>query len=102
MLVGCHSRYVQAVVVNHSGATLHVVQVDYPSASFGTQELANGGTFHYRFKVLGTGPLKITFTDAQMHEHQQVGPVMHEGEEGTLQIDFSAQDRASFQVSVRP
>jgi hypothetical protein len=100
LLAGCHSRYVQATVTNASGAPLHVVQVAYPSASFGTQDLANGQVFHYRFKVIGSGPVKLDFTDAAMHEHLQTGPTLNEGAEGQLLIRFPAQDRAEFQVDV--
>ncbi|WP_419806818.1 hypothetical protein [Terriglobus sp.] len=100
LMAGCHSKYIQATVVNASGAPLHVVQVAYPSASFGTQDLAPGQVFHYRFKVIGSGPVKLDFTDAKMQEHQQTGPALHEGDEGQLLIRFPAQDRAEFQVSV--
>ncbi len=99
---GCRSKYIQATLTNGSGAPLHGLQVDYPSASFGTQELAPGQVFHYRFKLLGTGPVKVTFTDAKMREHTQTGPELLEGEEGALGIDFAAQDRAEFRVSVHP
>lgn len=102
LLTGCHSRYVRAIVVNASGAQLHVVQVAYPSASFGTQDLQPGQVFPYRFKVIGSGPVKLDFTDAKMQEHLQTGPVLHEGDEGTLLIRFAAQDRAEFQLSVHP
>ena len=102
MLNGCHSKYIQATIVNHTGGLLHVVQVEYPSASFGTQVLRPGESFHYRFKLLGSGPVKLSFTDAKMQDHQQSGPELHEGEEGQLLVDFKAQDRASFQVGVHP
>lgn len=100
LLAGCHSRYVQATVTNTSGAPLHVVQVAYPSANFGTQDLLPGQVFHYRFKVMGSGPVKLDFTDAHMREHQQSGPVLHEGDEGDVLIHFVAQDHAEFQVAV--
>lgn len=102
LLAGCHSKYIQATVTNNTALPLHVVQVDYPSASFGTQELDPGQAFHYQFKLLGSGPLKVSFTDAKMQDHTQNGPVLHEGEEGFLSIVFRAQDRAEFQVSVHP
>ena len=100
LLAGCHSKYIQTTVVNASSGPLHVVQVAYPSASFGTQDLLPGQVFHYRFKVIGSGPVKLDFTDARMQEHQQNGPELHEGDEGQLLIRFPAQDRAEFQVSV--
>ena len=102
LLSGCHSKYIQATITNRSGAPLHVVQVEYPSASFGTQELRPGESFHYRFKLLGSGPVKLSFTDAAKHDHQQTGPTLNEGQEGRLQIEFSSQTHADFQTSVRP
>lgn len=100
LLAGCHSRYVQATVINASGAPLHVVQVAYPSASFGIQDLAPGQVFHYRFKVIGSGPVKLDYTDAKMQEHQQTGTNLHENDEGILLIRFENQNHAEFQVSV--
>ncbi len=87
-LHGCHSPFVEATVTNHSGAVINVVEVDYPSASFGTQSMANGGVFHYRFKVLGEGPLKLQWTDAGNHDHVVQGPTITEGQEGKLAIDI--------------
>ncbi len=84
--LGCHSAMVEATIQNHSGATLNLVEVDYPSASFGTQNLADGADFHYRFKVLGSGPLKLTYTDTARHDHSSAGPTLEEGAEGLLTI----------------
>ena len=55
ILAGCHSAFVQATVVNHSGGPIHVFEIDYPTASFGGSEIAPGGQFHSRFKILGNG-----------------------------------------------
>ena len=88
LLDGCHSPFVEATVANHSGSTINVIEVDYPSASFGTQSLANGSIFHYRFKVLGDGPLKLQWTDAANHDHNAQGPEISEGQEGKLAIDI--------------
>lgn len=88
-LSGCHSAYVTATVSNHTSAPITVVQVEYPSASFGTQAIASGADFHYRFKILGSGPMKITYTDAAEHEQKATGPTLHEGTEGSLTIDVA-------------
>ncbi len=89
---GCHSAYVEATVTNHTAKTIPLVEVDYPSASFGTQNLAPGTSFHYRFKVLGTGATKLLFTDAQHQDHSAAGPSFKEGDEGRLQIDINPGD----------
>lgn len=85
-LSGCHSAFVQATVVNQTGAPIRLFEVDYPSASFGAGELAPGAQFHYRFKILDTGQSKLLWTDAGEHEHTSKGPNLHEGQEGTLLI----------------
>lgn len=102
LLAGCHSRYVETTIVNRSGAMLTVLQVEYPSASFGVQTLPAGASFHYRFKVYGSKALKLTYFDAASKEHQQSGPVLTEGEEGTLTITFPAQDHAVFETRLHP
>lgn len=98
---GCHSHYIQATIVNRSAAALNVIQVEYPSASFGTQQLQPGAAFHYRFKLLGSGPIKISFIDARNGEHAQTGPELKEGQEGRLDIDLT-QTRADFNQALRP
>ena len=85
-LTGCHSAYVNATVSNRTAAPISVVQIEYPSASFGTQTIAPGADFHYRFKVLGSRPMKITWTDSGEHEQKATGPTLTEGTEGQLNI----------------
>jgi UDP-3-O-[3-hydroxymyristoyl] glucosamine N-acyltransferase len=86
---GCHSHYVEADVVNASAQPIPLVEVDYPSASFGTQALAAGATYHYRFKILGDGPTKVLWTDAQHQDHTVAGPSLNEGQEGSLTVTIS-------------
>lgn len=83
---GCHSAFVSATVVNRSGAAVRLIEVDYPSASFGTEELANGATFKYRFKIQGSGAAKLSWTDSQEKDHTSAGPDLHEGQEGSLSV----------------
>lgn len=84
--LGCHSPFVEATVSNQTAQQLKLIEVDYPSASFGTQALAPGANFHYRFKVLGQGKLTLTYTDSANHEQKSEGPVLKEGAEGPLHI----------------
>ncbi len=88
LLAGCHSASVEATISNHSGSAIRVLEVDYPSASFGTSLLANGADFHYRFKIQGSGPIKLSFMDLQGHDHQATGPELNEGQEGSLRADI--------------
>jgi hypothetical protein len=87
---GCHSAYIEATVKNASGAGVSLVEVDYPSASFGREALAPGAEYHYRFKVLGSGATKVLWTDAGHQEHTVPGPVLHEGDEGQVSITLTA------------
>ncbi len=90
LLAGCHSAFIDATVSNRTAATIPLIEVDYPSASFGTQNLAPGADFHYRFKVLGTGALKVVYTDATQREKTASGPTLNEGDEGPLTLTFAA------------
>ena len=89
-LTGCHSAYIAATISNRTPEPLSLIEVDYPSASFGTQALAPGQDFHYRFKVLGNGATTILWTDAAHHDQKNSGPTLREGDEGTLTITFNS------------
>jgi hypothetical protein len=86
IVTGCHSTHVQATVTNHTSQPLLLLEVDYPSASFGTQVLAPGAEFHYRFKVLGTGNLHLLYTDQSHHDHKSEGPYLNEKADGPIHI----------------
>jgi hypothetical protein len=83
-LTGCHSHYVSIDIHNTTAAPITLVEVDYPTASFGVDTLAAGATYHYRFKILGDGPTKLLWTDAAQQQHTVPGPSLTEGQEGTL------------------
>ncbi len=86
LAAGCQSAFVDASIKNGTSAPISLIEVDYPSASFGLQSLAPGAEKQYRFKILGTGPLKITYTDATGKEQTSKGPVLQEGSAGSLSI----------------
>jgi hypothetical protein len=101
MISGCHSAYVNATITNHMPTPISVVQVEYPSASFGTQTIAPGQSFNYRFKVLGSGTLKVTYTDAAQVEHKMPGPPLKEGDEGSLTVVVEA-GKTDFNLALAP
>jgi len=101
-LTGCRSPYVEATISNHSGGKITELQVDYPSASFGDNYLANGEDFHYRFKLQGSGPVKISYTDAQRQNHAITGPALYEGQHGTLDIVINLPNNAGFAPNLLP
>ncbi len=86
LLAGCHSRFVETTIDNRGPNNLQMIEIDYPSASFGVSNLAPGAQFHYRFKIQGSGAVKLQFTDAQGKTHQVDGPELDEGQEGRLAI----------------
>jgi hypothetical protein len=89
-LAGCHSAHIDATVSNRAAQPLSLIEVDYPSASFGTQTLAPGEDFRYRFKVLGSGPTTVLWTDAAHHDHKDTGPSLKESDEGTLTVTITS------------
>jgi hypothetical protein len=80
---------VSATVVNDTGAAVSLVEVDYPSASFGKESLAAGAAYPYRFKILGSGATKVEWTDAARKDHTATGPQLQEGQEGQLTITLT-------------
>ena len=86
LATGCHSAYVEAKITNETGQVLSPVELDYPSASLGTETLAAGASYNYRFKVQGSGDLKLLYTDVAHHDHTVTGPKLNEGDEGTLSV----------------
>jgi hypothetical protein len=95
-LGGCHSAHVEVTVENHTGGPIRLLEVDYPSASFGADSMAAGATMHYRIQLQGTGPLKVQYTAADNHQSQIQGPELSEGQEGKLEIVLEPARKAEF------
>jgi hypothetical protein len=100
-LTACKSAYVAATVSNRTGAPVSLIEVDYPSASFGRESLAANATFPYRFKILGSGPTKVSWTDAAHHDHTSAGPDLHEGQQGRMLIVLTPAS-ATWSASLTP
>jgi hypothetical protein len=100
LLSGCKSAYVAATVTNATAAPVTEIEVDYPSASFGTDTLGAGSSYPYRFKILGEGKLKATWTDAARHTHTVTGPQITEGEAGTLAVTLEPDGTARWAASL--
>ena len=101
-MTGCRSPYVETTIANRTGGEITELQVDYPSASFGKDALANDADFHYRFKLQGSGPIKLSYTDAAHHDHAFTGPVLYEGQQGTLRIAINLPGNAAFAPTLTP
>lgn len=83
---GCKSYWIDAKIENHTNQTLRELEVDYPTASFGTNTLAPGGTMYYRLQIRGSGPVKLeyTFEDGRVSHAQ--GLELKEHQQGRLAI----------------
>jgi hypothetical protein len=101
-LAGCHSYHIDTTIENRTGAAVQLLEVDYPSASFGTDALASGADFHYRFQVQGNGPVKLQYTDAGGHQLQITGPSLAERQEGRLEIVLLPGGHAAFHPQLTP
>ena len=99
---GCHSYHVDSTVENRTGAPIQLLEVDYPSASFGADKLATGAVFHYRIQLRGSGPLKVQYTNADERLVQIVGPQLAERQEGTLEILLLPEGKAKFHPQLTP
>ena len=86
----------QATVTNDSSQTLRVVEVDYPGASFGCSSLAPHASYSYRFKAIGSGVLGLSYSDVAGGSHTSVGPVIRDGQAGSLIVRIAEHGRVSW------
>ena len=101
VLAACHSSHIEVAVENRTGAPVRLLEVDYPSASFGSDALAADATMHYRIQVQGSGRLKVQYTapdgrQPQDHLFEIQGPALAERQEGSLSIVLLPAGKAEF------
>jgi len=96
MLSACHSSHIDVAVENRTGAPVRLLEVDYPTASFGSDSLAADATMHYRIQIQGSGPLKVQYTAGNGRQVHVEGPAMAEQQEGTLGIELLPDGKAEF------
>jgi hypothetical protein len=102
LLAGCHSYHVETSVENRTGGAIQLLEVDYPSASFGDNRLDAGGLFHYRIQVRGSGQLKVQYTTSDERQVHIDGPALAERQEGSLQIVLLPDGKAEFRPQLTP
>jgi hypothetical protein len=100
--VACKSYWVDARIENNSGQAVHELEVDYPSASFGTNDLAPGAAMHYRFQIRGEGPLKVEYTSADGKTARAQGLALTEHQQGELTIRLLPQGKVDFLPKLQP
>jgi hypothetical protein len=99
---GCRSHHVEITVENRTGTAIELLEVDYPSASFGADSLAAGADFHYRIQIRGSGPLKVQYTGVAGRQEKINGPTLSERQDGRLQIVLMPAGKAKFQPELTP
>jgi hypothetical protein len=102
LAAGCHSYHVDATVQNRTGAPIQLLEIDYPSASFGDDKLAAGELFYYRIQLRGSGQLKVHYTTADRHQVDNDGPTVAERQEGELRIVLLPHGKAEFHLELEP
>jgi hypothetical protein len=105
LVAGCrsyHSFHIDSTIENRTGAPVQLLEVDYPSASFGADRLDAGAVFHYRFEVLGSGQLTIEYTDSSGRPIHINGPTLVERQHGQLQIVLLPGGKADFVPQLVP
>lgn len=102
LVSGCHSHHIDATIENRTGGPIRLLEVDYPSASFGADSLAPGAVMHYRIQIQGDGPLKVQYTATDGHQSQIDGPALAEGQEGQFEIVLLPEGKAEFHPHLEP
>jgi hypothetical protein len=99
---GCHSYHIETTVENRTGEAIQLLEVDYPSASFGANSLAAGAVLHYRIQLRGNGPIKVQYTTGNGRQTQLDGPSLAERQEGRLEIVLLPGGKAEFHPELTP
>jgi hypothetical protein len=102
VFTGCHSYHIETTIENHTGGTVTLLEVDYPSASFGADTLAADGVFHHRIQTRGSGPINVQYTAANGHSAEIKGPTLYEGQEGRIEIVLLPNRTAEFHPALSP
>ena len=101
-LAGCRSDWIDATIDNRSGQTVRELEVDYPTASFGTNSLIPGAQMHYRFQIRGEGPVKVTFTGQDGKIFHAQGLTLSEHRHGELLIRLLPVGQVEFIPKLQP
>jgi hypothetical protein len=101
-VAGCHSYHVDTTVENRTGKPVTLLEVDYPSASFGTGRLDFGAIYKYQMQFRNSGPLKVSYTSDVGGLVSIDGPVVAEKQEGRLEIVLLPNGKAEFHPELTP
>ena len=98
-IAACRADHVETTIENRTGAAIQLLEVDYPSASFGADRLASGADFHYRIQVRGSGEVDITYTGSGDKQVHLKGPAIADHARGSLEIVLLPGGKAEFHPS---
>jgi hypothetical protein len=98
----CRSYRIDATIENHTGGVVSLLEVDYPSASFGTDTLASDDIFRYRLQTRGSGPVKVQYMAGNGRTVQITGPTIYEKQEGSIDIVLLPDGKAEFHPKLNP
>jgi hypothetical protein len=93
---------VETTVENRTGGPIQLLEVDYPSASFGEDSMAPGAVFQYRIQLRGNGPIKVQYTLSESQQIKIDGPALAEQQEGSLDIVLLPGGKAEFHPELKP
>ncbi len=99
---GCKSYWIDAQIENQTGQPIHELEVDYPTASFGTNALAPGAAMHYRFQIRGEGPVKVEYTTGDGKTTHAQGITLTEHQQGQLVIRLLPLGKVEFVPTLQP
>ncbi|HEU4416164.1 MAG TPA: hypothetical protein VFT65_15355 [Candidatus Angelobacter sp.] len=89
VLAGCRAHMITIKLVNTSAQPISTIIVDYPSATFGKDQLAPGETFSSPVKITEAGPLKAQFVDATGARHTYTLPGLRPNDEGSIEVSLN-------------
>ncbi len=79
---------------------MHVMEFDYPSASFGANELATGANITTVSRSRDSGPLSLQYEDASGHTRTAEGPKVDLGDQGSLLVNINPQGAVTWNPSL--
>lgn len=98
----CRTYVVNVTVVNHTGGVVNLLEVDYPSASFGVDTMPAGGVFHYHLQVQDSGSVKVMYTEGRTQRYKSTGPNLYQGQQGQLEIVLNPNGKTEFHPRLTP
>lgn len=102
MAASCRTYIVDVTVENHTGAAINLLEVDYPSASFGVDSLPAGAVYHYHLQLQDSGPIKVTYIEGEKQQYTSTGPTVHQNQHGRLEIVLNPHGKTEFRPQLTP